>query len=101
MVERVDGGDAVRCHSATHDGSWEACDFPVTAGHSYQIRIYSWGANAGAPETYFSVAWNNYSVPGVGVPSVPRKGLIVLLSALLLVAGVLQIRRAKWRATKS
>ena len=85
---------AYACYSITHDGTWEACDFPVNAGDSFTIRIRNMGYSTS--RNYYSIAWSNhddyYRIPPGAVPFSPRAWLVVL-GALLLAVGHLRIRR--------
>jgi hypothetical protein len=57
-VRRTSSPPDVVCTSAAVDSSWEICDFPASAGQTFDGRAIR-RSNA-ASTTYFSIAWHNY-----------------------------------------
>lgn len=43
------------CSSTSFDASWEGCDFSVTAGSTYTVKVSQ--ASRSQNDTYFAVAW--------------------------------------------
>lgn len=50
-------GDIV-CSSTSYDSTWEGCDFAVTAGSTYVVKVYQVSRNVDF--TYFALAWFGY-----------------------------------------
>ena len=49
----------LKCSSITFDSPWELCDFNVTAGENYRIKVRQ--ASYNASSTYMGVAWFNFN----------------------------------------
>jgi hypothetical protein len=45
------------CQSTSWDSSYEICDFPVTEGQQYTVRLYKYSFNR---RTYAGLAWYRY-----------------------------------------
>lgn len=50
---------ATLCWSSSYDSSWEVCDLPVSAGQTFQIRVWKWNHNVSA--SWIGLAWNYYT----------------------------------------
>jgi len=52
----------IACRSTSRDSSWEGCDFPVTAGSTYTVKVFVNPYNP-SPSTYIGLAWTDIPAP--------------------------------------
>jgi hypothetical protein len=52
------GSGSIVCTSSSYDSSWEGCDFSVSSGSQYTVKVYQVSRNRS--DTYFALAWFNY-----------------------------------------
>lgn len=47
------------CHSSSFDSSWEICDLAVSAGQTFQIKVWKWNDNVNS--SWIGLAWMHYT----------------------------------------
>ncbi len=65
-------GQTLLCSSLTFGSSWEGCEFPVTAGSTYAVKLNI--ASANQDKTYYGLAWTDIPMPEAPTAQVTLQG---------------------------
>lgn len=74
------------CSSMSWDSSWEGCNFLVTQGERFVVRLSV--AQVFNSRTAVGLAWDNHLVPSYGVSATPRLGIVALGVCLLAIGTI-------------